>query len=256
VCEYEFPKRTPTRTVSAVNQGRSPLVLTERIEHLQILAQLLSPKISRLIQLRGGQTRRELDSALAGLADNADSVSRVVLATGKYIGEGFDDPGLDTLFLALPMSWRGTVAQYVGRLHRLHAGKREVRVYDYSDLNVPMLENAEGEARARSASEAFLFRRLQTLPATAGRFRLNVELPISFDSAGKMEVDLLCAEIRLVVELDGAQHLCDPEAYWRDRRKDALLQQKRIFRLTVPGRRCWQTPGPRSGYDSVRPGSS
>ncbi len=64
---------------------------------------------------------------------------RVILATGKYIGEGFDDPRLDTLFLTLPVSWRGTIAQYVGRLHRLYDGKREVRVYDYADLNVPML---------------------------------------------------------------------------------------------------------------------
>src|SRR5208337_3869760 len=63
----------------------------------------------------------------------------VILATGRYIGEGFDEPRLDTLFLTLPVSWRGTIAQYVGRLHRLHAGKREVRVYDYADLNVSML---------------------------------------------------------------------------------------------------------------------
>ena len=62
-----------------------------------------------------------------------------MLATGRYIGEGFDDARLDTLFLTLPVSWRGTIAQYVGRLHRLHDGKREVRVYDYADLNVPML---------------------------------------------------------------------------------------------------------------------
>jgi len=56
-----------------------------------------------------------------------------------YVGEGFDDPRLDTLFLTLPVSWRGTVAQYAGRLHRLYDGKREVRIYDYADLNVPML---------------------------------------------------------------------------------------------------------------------
>ena len=62
-----------------------------------------------------------------------------MLATGRYIGEGFDDARLDTLFLTLPVSWRGTIAQYVGRLHRLHDSKREVRVYDYADLNVPML---------------------------------------------------------------------------------------------------------------------
>jgi len=91
--------------------------------------------------------------------------------------------------------------------------------------------NTEGEARARSASEAFLFRRLQTLPATSGRFRLNVELPISFDGSGKMEVDFLCGESGVVIELDGAQHFADAEAYRRDRRKDALLQQNGYFVL-------------------------
>jgi hypothetical protein len=63
----------------------------------------------------------------------------VLVATGRYLGEGFDDARLDTLFLTLPVSWHGTIAQYVGRLHRLYDGKREVRVIDYADLNVPML---------------------------------------------------------------------------------------------------------------------
>ena len=91
--------------------------------------------------------------------------------------------------------------------------------------------NAEGEARARSASEAFLFRRLETLPETAGRFRLNVELPIAFDDCGKMEVDFLCAEAGVVIELDGPQHFAGAEAYRRDRRKDVLLQQHGYFVL-------------------------
>jgi very-short-patch-repair endonuclease len=87
------------------------------------------------------------------------------------------------------------------------------------------LTEAEGAARARSASEAFLYRRLETLPETAGRFRLNTELPIPFDNRGVMEVDFLCTDARLVIELDGGQHLADEDAYRRDRRKDALLQQ-------------------------------
>lgn len=69
--------------------------------------------------------------------DNADE--RLVLATGRYIGEGFDDPRLDTLFLVVPISWRGTLAQYVGRLHREREGKRDVIVYDYADIQVPVL---------------------------------------------------------------------------------------------------------------------
>jgi len=63
----------------------------------------------------------------------------LVLATGRYVGEGFDDPRLDALFLALPVSWKGTLVQYTGRLHRLHPGKADVRIYDYVDKQVPML---------------------------------------------------------------------------------------------------------------------
>ena len=91
--------------------------------------------------------------------------------------------------------------------------------------------DSKGLARARSASEAFLFGRLETLPQTSGKFRLNVKLPIAFDGWGQMEVDLLCAEQRLVIELDGGQHLGSANAYRRDRRKDALLQEHGYFVL-------------------------
>ncbi len=89
----------------------------------------------------------------------------------------------------------------------------------------PMPQDIDGTNRARSASEAFLYRRLQTLPETRGRFQVNVDLPIAFDGWGRMEVDLLCADSRVVVEIDGGQHLADPVAYRRDRRKDQLLQE-------------------------------
>jgi very-short-patch-repair endonuclease len=89
----------------------------------------------------------------------------------------------------------------------------------------PVLSGAEGANRARSASEAFLYRRLETLSETRGLFQVNADLPIAFDGWGRMEVDLLCADSRVVVEIDGAQHLSDPVAYRRDRRKDQLLQE-------------------------------
>lgn len=209
----------------------------------------------------------------------------------------FDDTRLDTLFVTLPVSWRGTIAQYVGRLHRLCDGKRDVRVYDYTDLNVRMLSrmfdrrclgyealgyeiilparavpgwpvdvplpsdplwkrdyaasvrrlvrdgvdlplaslfvvaaqpipaDAEGADRARSSSEAFLYRRLESLASTRQRFRLNAELAIPFDGRGRMEVDLLSADSQLAIEIDGALHLGDADTYRRDRRKDRLLQE-------------------------------
>ena len=86
-------------------------------------------------------------------------------------------------------------------------------------------QDADGISRARSATEAFVFRRLETLPETKGRFRLNVALPIPFDGQSCLEVDLLCADARVAIELDGAQHFSDPVAYRRDRRKDQLLQE-------------------------------
>ena len=89
----------------------------------------------------------------------------------------------------------------------------------------PIPPEADGANRARSASEAFLYRRLETLPETRGRFQVNADLPIAFDGWGRMEVDLRCADSRVVVEVDGAQHLADPVAYRRDRRKDHLLQE-------------------------------
>jgi superfamily II DNA or RNA helicase len=83
-----------------------------------------------------GKQRRKLSESLAAVPNNEP---RVIPATGSYLGEGFDDARLDTLLLAMPISWRGTLQQYVGRLHRLHEGKTEVQVYDYADVLVPML---------------------------------------------------------------------------------------------------------------------
>jgi very-short-patch-repair endonuclease len=94
-----------------------------------------------------------------------------------------------------------------------------------------VLPDAEGADRARSATEAFLFRRLETLTETRGRFTLNATLPIAFDGFGQLEVDLLCADSHVAVELDGGQHLADPVAYRRDRRKDQVLQENGYFVL-------------------------
>jgi len=115
---------------------------------------------------------------------------------------------------------------YAASVHRLvHDGVDTPLANLFVHAARRIAAEAQGVDRARSASEAFLFRRLETLPQTAGRFRLNARLPIPFDAEGEMEVDLYCAEAQLAVELDGPQHLADVEAYRRDRRKDALLQE-------------------------------
>ncbi len=124
----------------AVAQGRSPVILTERKEHIQRLAEAISGRVTNVVVMTGGmgvRQRRTIAEQLAAISENDE---RVIIATGKYLGEGFDDARLDTLFLALPISWRGTLAQYAGRLHRDHDMKRKVVIYDYSDTSIPVLE--------------------------------------------------------------------------------------------------------------------
>ena len=125
--------------VHSIEEGRSPILLTERKDHLEHLAARLRPLVRNLLVLQGGMTPRARREITARLARIPDDEPRLVLATGRYIGEGFDDARLDTLFLTMPVSWKGTLVQYAGRLHRLHPGKAEVRIYDYVDREVPLL---------------------------------------------------------------------------------------------------------------------
>lgn len=250
----------------------------------------MSERVRHLLVLRGGIGRKQRAAIAERLAAIPRDEERVLLSTGKYIGEGFDDARLATLMLTLPVSWRGTIAQYAGRLHRLFDGKREVRIYDYADLNMPMLSrmfdrrcrgyeavgytivlpasampgwpvdvplpadpawkyeyaasvrrlirdgvdaplgnlfvhasrsvapDAVGLDRARSASEAFLYRRLETLSETRGRFELNAKLPIPFDAHG--------AGSRSVVREVARRDRDRRRAWRRDRHKDWLLQEK------------------------------
>jgi superfamily II DNA or RNA helicase len=125
--------------LSALEAGRSPVVITERKDHLQAISERLAKFVKNVIVLKGGMKAKERSHATELLQAMPDSEERVIVATGRYLGEGFDDARLDTLFLTMPISWRGTLAQYAGRLHRLHAAKREVVIYDYVDADEPML---------------------------------------------------------------------------------------------------------------------
>jgi superfamily II DNA or RNA helicase len=128
----------------ALEAGRSPVVITERKDHLAALADRLTKFAKNVVVLRGGMTARELKATLDAMAAIPDDEERVLVATGRYLGEGFDDARLDTLFLTMPISWKGTLAQYAGRLHRLHSAKREVIVFDYVDGAEPMLAKMSG----------------------------------------------------------------------------------------------------------------
>ena len=126
--------------LKALEQKRSPLVLTERRDHLDCLYEKLKDFAKNILVFRGGmgiKQRRELNEKLKAIPSNEE---RLILATGRYIGEGFDDVRLDTLFITMPIAWKGTLQQYAGRLHRRTADKKEVVIYDYVDEQTPVLK--------------------------------------------------------------------------------------------------------------------
>jgi len=125
--------------IGTLVEGRNPIVLTQRREHLEWFAERVRPYARNVAVLKGGMGKQAEQEARETLAAATPDGSTVLVATGPYVGEGFDDPRLDTLFLVMPIAWKGTLAQYVGRLHRLHPGKKEVRVFDYVDRAVPKL---------------------------------------------------------------------------------------------------------------------
>ena len=133
--------------LKSLEAKRSPIVLTERKDHLDYLHQRFSKFAKNLVVLRGGMSAKDRKAAAAAL-NVADHEERLILATGRYIGEGFDDPRLDTLFLTMPIAWKGTLAQYVGRLHRQHDGKKDVLVVDYVDSAVPVLARMAAKRRS------------------------------------------------------------------------------------------------------------
>ena len=124
-----------------IAEGRTPIILTNLTSHVRVLAELLQPHATHVVSIVGADSAKEKKKAMEKLATIPPSESLIIIATGKYIGEGFDYPRLDTLLLALPISWKGNIAQYAGRLHRDYAGKNEVRIYDYVDIRIPICDS-------------------------------------------------------------------------------------------------------------------
>jgi superfamily II DNA or RNA helicase len=125
--------------ITAYQEGRKVLVLTERTEHLSLLRDALGGAVETCFVLHGRLSKKQRAAVLSGLDELDESAPRVLLATGRLVGEGFDHPPLDTLVLAMPISWKGTLQQYAGRLHRGHASKEDVRIYDYIEQDHPQL---------------------------------------------------------------------------------------------------------------------
>ena len=124
------------------NCGRNCIVLSLRTAHVEMLAKKLREEISDsdVVVLTGGMGTKITREVFQHIADTPGDKNLVLVATGHFIGEGYDEPRLDTLFLTMPISWKGTLQQYAGRLHRLFKNKKEVRIYDYVDIHVNMLE--------------------------------------------------------------------------------------------------------------------
>ncbi len=120
--------------------GKNCLILTERVEHVKVLSKLIRKQIPDVISLSGGMGTKGTREAMLKISGHTTEKPLTIVATGRFIGEGFDEPRLDTLFLAMPISWKGTLQQYAGRLHRLYEGKNEVLIFDYIDIHIRMFE--------------------------------------------------------------------------------------------------------------------
>jgi len=155
--------------LSAVAEGRTPIVLTERYDHAKLLAEILQEKSRNVVLLSGKGTTKEKREILQGLSQIPSDEPLILVATGRYVGEGFDLPRLDTLFLAMPVSWKGTLAQYAGRLHRNYEGKEEVLIYDYVDIRIPMLERMYHKRLSGYAAIGYTIRGDRSVPAAENR---------------------------------------------------------------------------------------
>jgi superfamily II DNA or RNA helicase len=139
----EDPRRTERIVEEALacwGDGRSLLLLSERTDHITTIAAALAGEVPNLFLLHGRLSARQRSATLAALEALPPDAPRIVLATGRLVGEGFDHPPLSTLLLAMPVSWKGTLQQYAGRLHRQQSGKTSVRIIDWLDLGHPITQ--------------------------------------------------------------------------------------------------------------------
>ena len=233
--------------IEALKEGRSPIILTSRTAHVEILANLLKPHCPNVITLVGSESTKEKRMKMEYLQSIPSTEPLVIVATGKYVGEGFDYARLDTLFLVLPVAWKGIVAQYAGRLHREFEGKQDVQIYDYIDIRVPVCESMYRKRLKGYASIGYRIRNNEMFdslfPTTDIIYDgLNFVSPFVSDlSQCKRSVVISCPKVRIGKQTQIAERLIDLAAngievvlYTREENDNTLrLQHQGISVITI-----------------------
>ena len=229
--------------VEVIKEGRSPIILTSRTSHVATLAELLKPHCPNVITLIGSESTKEKRQKMEQLQSIPSLEPLVIVATGKYVGEGFDYARLDTLFLVSPVAWKGIVAQYAGRLHREYEGKQDVQIYDYIDISVHVCESMY---RKRLKGYASIGYRIRNNEAFDSLFPItdviydgqNFESPFISDlSKAKQSVVVSCPNVKIGRHSQIADRLVDLMAngieivlYTKDENDNTIrLQHQGIF---------------------------
>ena len=204
--------------IEVLKEGRSPIILTSRTAHVETLAGLLKPHCPNVITLVGSESTKEKLLKMEYLQSIPSSDPLVIVATGKYVVEGFDYARLDTLFLVSPVAWKGIVAQYAGRLHREFDGKKDVQIYDYIDIRVPVCESMYRKRLKGYASIGYKIRNNEMFdslfPTTDLIYDgLSFVSPFVSDlSQCKRSVVLSCPKVRIGRQAQIAERLIDMTA--------------------------------------------
>ena len=233
--------------IEALKEGRSPIILTSRTAHVDILANLLKPHCPNIITLVGSESTKEKRLKMERLQSIPFSEPLAIVATGKYVGEGFDYARLDTLFLVSPVAWKGIVAQYAGRLHREFEGKKDVLIYDYIDIRVPVCDSMYRKRLKGYASIGYRIRNNEIFdslfPTTDLIYDgISFVLPFVSDlSQCKHSVVISCPKVRISRLSQIAERLIDLAAngteivlYTREENNDTFrFQHQGITVITI-----------------------
>ena len=232
--------------IEVLKEGRSPIILTSRTAHVEILAGLLKPHCPNIVTLVGSESTKEKRQKMEHLQSIPSSDPLVIIATGKYVGEGFDYARLDTLFLVSPVAWKGIVAQYAGRLHREFDGKKDVQIYDYIDIRVPVCESMYRKRLKGYASIGYKIRNNEMFdslfPTTDLIYDgLNFVSPFVSDlSQCKRSVVISCPKVKVSRQAQIAERLVDLAAngievvlYTKEENDDTLRLQHQGIRVVI-----------------------